>query len=112
MTPLRELVRILGELRYRSPSPKLCPVCGSPRIKQAFLGITPPTYVCESCGYMGSLTLEIHDEAERGCGLVGEPLSQGGGSGEGKELRREPPSPNGIDESFLRRLEERSKEAK
>ncbi|MBS7652673.1 MAG: hypothetical protein QXD04_00145 [Candidatus Bathyarchaeia archaeon] len=112
MTPLRELVRILGELRYRSPSPKLCPVCGSPRIKQALLGIIPPIYVCESCGYRGSLALEVHDEAEGERGLVGEALPRESGSGEMEELGKEPPPPHGYDESFLRRLEERSKEAK
>ncbi|QOJ79577.1 hypothetical protein IG193_03725 [Infirmifilum lucidum] len=42
------------------PAIRVCPVCGSVRIVQiGVLGLTPPLYVCENCGYRGALVLEV-----------------------------------------------------
>jgi hypothetical protein len=105
--PLRELMRVLGELRYRGPSPKLCPICGSPRIKQALIGIIPPIYVCDSCGYRGSLALEVQEEEGEGRGGGGGGSYEIGPGGDGGSK----PSPSlQAHESSLSRPERRSGE--
>ncbi len=46
--------------RGERPAIRLCPVCGSARIMQiGVLGLTPPLYICENCGYRGALVLEV-----------------------------------------------------
>jgi len=46
--------------RGREPTVKVCPVCGSTRIVEiGVVGLTPPLYVCENCGYRGALVLEV-----------------------------------------------------
>lgn len=38
----------------------VCPVCLSAEVKRVDLvGLMPPIYVCEKCGYRGSLLLEV-----------------------------------------------------
>lgn len=84
MVPSIELVRILGELGYRRP--KLCLICGSYEIKQAFLGIILQMCICENCGHGGLLVLEVQQETEKGeMGLI-----RGVDSREGDELRTNP----------------------
>ncbi len=41
---------------------KVCPVCGSPHIHYVAGMITGEKYVCEDCGYVGSLIIEMDVE--------------------------------------------------
>ena len=46
--------------RPKGSTAYVCPVCGSRRIKNiGIIGLTPIIYVCENCGYRGSLILEV-----------------------------------------------------
>jgi predicted RNA-binding Zn-ribbon protein involved in translation (DUF1610 family) len=53
-------------LKHSGPAPKVCPSCGSMRIKQrgTLSGwLLPPMYACEDCGYMGRLVLELEESS-------------------------------------------------
>jgi len=60
---LREVFR--GLKRRRSASIKLCPRCGSPKIRLSSsldIWLTPEQYVCERCGYKGPIVMEVEKE--------------------------------------------------
>lgn len=72
---LREAVgRALSSLRgtasraKRPPKSRriqICPVCGSVKVRlltPATIGFAPPVYLCESCGYRGTLLAEVDVE--------------------------------------------------
>jgi len=68
---LRDLREVLGGLRRRGRNLRLCPVCGSPKIRLSSrfdVWLTPEQYVCEDCGYRGPIVMEVE-----GQGLPGEP---------------------------------------
>ena len=57
----------LKSMKHSQPSPQACPVCGSLRIRQhgSLNGwLLPAVYVCEDCGYAGSLVLELEVDDE------------------------------------------------
>ncbi|MEM3789011.1 MAG: hypothetical protein QXN95_03995 [Candidatus Bathyarchaeia archaeon] len=52
-------------LKHRGPSKIYCPKCGSPRIHLSSsldYWLTPKKYVCEDCGYVGPIVMEIEKE--------------------------------------------------
>jgi predicted RNA-binding Zn-ribbon protein involved in translation (DUF1610 family) len=54
-------------LKHSGPAPKICPACGSMKLKQqgSLSGwLLPPVYACEECGYVGLVVLELEDEGE------------------------------------------------
>jgi len=67
---LREVLKGLKHKKLTKPTPKFCPKCGSPKIKLSsnldtyprMYGITPGQYFCESCGYKGSMAMELEEE--------------------------------------------------
>jgi len=59
---LREVVR---SLKHRQPAPKLCPRCGSPRLRLSSrfdIWLFPEQYVCDNCGYKGPIVMELEKE--------------------------------------------------
>jgi len=51
---------ILGKIKYRNPQPVFCPRCESSKIKQiTSFGILTGKYRCNSCGYEGTIVLEL-----------------------------------------------------
>jgi predicted RNA-binding Zn-ribbon protein involved in translation (DUF1610 family) len=60
---LKGIIEVLKKVKHRSPSPKICPKCGSYCIysTQNF-GIFPISYKCKDCGYEGTLIIEIDAE--------------------------------------------------
>ena len=67
---LREVLRGLKRRKLTKPTPKFCPRCGSSRIRLSssfdvyprMYGLTPGQYVCENCGYMGPIAMELEEE--------------------------------------------------
>ncbi|MCW3985680.1 MAG: hypothetical protein NWE91_04650 [Candidatus Bathyarchaeota archaeon] len=67
MSKLRTLREMLSSLKRRNPTRKHCPKCGNPYIHLSSkfdLWLLPEQYVCEKCGYKGSLTLEMEEEKQ------------------------------------------------
>ena len=70
---LENLCEILSGLKRGKLAPKLCPKCGSTKLRVSsgfdtyprMFGITPLKYVCESCGYRGPIAMEIEEEESR-----------------------------------------------
>ncbi len=57
----------MRKLKHSGPSPQACPTCGSMKIRQqgSLSGwLVPAMYVCEECGYVGRLVLELEEETE------------------------------------------------
>ncbi len=66
---LQNIRDIVKNLKHDHPKPKLCPRCGSPKLKLSSrfdIWLFPEQYVCEQCGYKGPITMELEeiDEAE------------------------------------------------
>ncbi|MEM2249304.1 MAG: hypothetical protein QXQ50_02940 [Candidatus Bathyarchaeia archaeon] len=62
---LQNMREVLKTLKHRSPSKIYCPKCGSPRIHLSSsldYWLTPKKYVCEDCGYVGPVVMEIEKE--------------------------------------------------
>jgi len=56
----------IRKLKRSGGAPRMCPRCGSMRIRiEGSLGgwLLPPMYSCEACGYSGRLVLEL-DESD------------------------------------------------
>jgi len=63
---LRKVFRRLNHPSIRSL--KLCPRCGSPKLRLSSrldVWLTPEQYVCEKCGYKGPIVLEIEELTEK-----------------------------------------------
>jgi len=66
----REVLRGLKREKRGKRTPKFCPKCGSSRISLSssfdvypkMYGLTPEKYVCENCGYMGPIVMELEEE--------------------------------------------------
>ncbi len=64
MSRLEILRELFGSLKRRKPTKKYCPKCGNPHIRLSSkfdLWLLPETYVCEACGYKGSIVLELEE---------------------------------------------------
>jgi len=66
---LQNIREILKNLKHDHPTPKLCPRCGSPKLKLSSrfdIWLFPEQYICDQCGYKGPITMELEkiDEAE------------------------------------------------
>ena len=67
---LREVLKALKHKKLSNPAPKFCPKCGNHKIKLSSSlntyprmdGIIPSQYICESCGYMGPIAMELEEE--------------------------------------------------
>jgi ssDNA-binding Zn-finger/Zn-ribbon topoisomerase 1 len=57
----------MKNLKHSGPAPKICPACGSMKVKQqgSLNGwLIPAVYVCEECGYAGGIVLELEEESD------------------------------------------------
>jgi ssDNA-binding Zn-finger/Zn-ribbon topoisomerase 1 len=64
---LKDLSEILRSMKRRKQTIKLCPKCGSPklRLSSSFdIWLTPEQYVCKNCGYKGPIIMEIEEKEE------------------------------------------------
>jgi predicted RNA-binding Zn-ribbon protein involved in translation (DUF1610 family) len=65
MKLLENIREVFGMLKHRRPSKIYCPRCGSPKIHLSSsldYWLTPKKYVCENCGYVGPIVMEIDKE--------------------------------------------------
>ena len=61
---LREVIR---RLRHGGSGVRVCPRCGSPRIRRmgGLSGwLLPTIYICPDCGYQGPIVLELEKEED------------------------------------------------
>jgi len=66
----KDLREVLGGLKRRKSALKLCPRCGSSKLRLSssfdtyprMYGLTPGQYVCGSCGYKGPIVMEVEEE--------------------------------------------------
>jgi len=68
MKPLENVREVLKTLKHRKPSQIYCPRCCSPNISLSSsldLWLTPKKYVCNNCGYTGSIIMELEKEEEK-----------------------------------------------
>jgi len=64
---LKNLRDVLKSMKRKSPTMKLCPRCGSPklRLSSSFdVWLTPEQYICENCGYKGPIVMELEEKKE------------------------------------------------
>jgi len=70
MDKLRRFQLLLRKMAWRSPasrSVRACPRCGSINIRfstRLDVWLTPRRYVCDDCGYVGPIVLEIEETEE------------------------------------------------
>jgi len=65
---LRNFREVVKNLRHGRPLPKLCPRCGSPRLRLSSrfdVWLFPEQYVCADCGYKGPIVMELEREETR-----------------------------------------------
>jgi predicted RNA-binding Zn-ribbon protein involved in translation (DUF1610 family) len=65
MNLLQNMREVLRTLKRREPSKKYCPRCGDPKIHLSSnldYWLTPRKYVCENCGYVGPIFMELEKE--------------------------------------------------
>jgi len=65
MKLLENIREVFKTLKRRKPSKIYCPRCGSPEIRLSSsldYWLTPKKYVCEKCGYVGSIVMELEEE--------------------------------------------------
>ena len=63
---LQNIREVLRGLNRRRAVKKLCPRCGSSKLRLSSrfdIWLTPEQYICESCGYKGPIVMEV-DEGE------------------------------------------------
>ncbi|MCK5631537.1 hypothetical protein KAH85_03175 [Candidatus Bathyarchaeota archaeon] len=68
---LQTLREILGNLKLRKPRRKLCPKCCDQSIhlsRKFDIWLLPEQYVCDSCGYTGSIALEVVEDGKMSVG--------------------------------------------
>jgi predicted RNA-binding Zn-ribbon protein involved in translation (DUF1610 family) len=56
---------VFKTLRRRRPTQIYCPRCGSPKIRFSSslnYWLTPRNYLCENCGYVGPIVMELEKE--------------------------------------------------
>jgi len=62
---LMDLLSVLRKTRRSGSFPFACPRCGSQKIHLSSrfdIWLTPEQYVCENCGYMGPIVLQLEKE--------------------------------------------------
>jgi uncharacterized Zn finger protein len=68
MKLLQNVREVLKSLKHSKPTKIYCPRCCSPKINPHsgldFWGLTPKKYVCENCGYVGPIIMELEKEEE------------------------------------------------
>lgn len=65
MKLLQDIKEVLKTLSYRRPTNIYCPRCGSQKIHLSSsldYWLTPKKYVCDNCGYVGPIIMELEKE--------------------------------------------------
>ena len=65
MKLLQNIREVFKTLKRRKPSKIYCPRCGGPNIHLSSgldYWLTPKKYVCENCGYVGLIVMELEKE--------------------------------------------------
>ncbi|MCW3993208.1 MAG: hypothetical protein NWE85_01390 [Candidatus Bathyarchaeota archaeon] len=65
MRLLQDIKEVLKTLTRRRPTNIYCPRCGSPKIHLSSsldYWLTPKKYVCDNCGYVGPIIMELEKE--------------------------------------------------
>ncbi len=65
MKRLQNIRDVFKTIKHRKPSAFYCPRCCSPKINLHSgldIWLTPRNYVCETCGYVGPVVLELEPE--------------------------------------------------
>lgn len=70
MKKIDDFCEVISNLRHRKASQTLtlCPRCGSPKItlsNSLDLFLTPRNYLCQECGYIGPILLELEKEQKQ-----------------------------------------------
>jgi len=64
---LKNLRDVFKSMKRRNQTLKLCPRCGSPKLRLSSrfdVWLTPEQYICENCGYKGPIVMEIEEKKE------------------------------------------------
>jgi predicted RNA-binding Zn-ribbon protein involved in translation (DUF1610 family) len=67
MKPLENFREVLKTLKHRKPSKIYCPKCASSGITLSSsldIWLTPKKYICNNCGYVGPIIMELEKEEE------------------------------------------------
>ncbi len=62
---IQNIREVLKGLKRRGAVQKLCPRCGSSKLRLSSrfdIWLTPEQYICESCGYKGPVVMEVDEE--------------------------------------------------
>jgi predicted RNA-binding Zn-ribbon protein involved in translation (DUF1610 family) len=65
MKLLQDIKEVLKTLSYRRPTKIYCPRCGSSKMHLSSsldYWLTPKKYVCDNCGYVGPIIMELEKE--------------------------------------------------
>jgi len=65
MKLLQDIKEVFKTLSYRRPTKIYCPRCGSQKIHLSSsldYWLTPKKYVCDNCGYIGPIIMELEKE--------------------------------------------------
>ncbi|MEM2937322.1 MAG: hypothetical protein QXJ63_02095 [Candidatus Bathyarchaeia archaeon] len=68
MKILQNMRGVIKTLKHRSPSKIYCPRCGSPKIRLSSsldYWLTPKKYLCENCGYLGPIVMELERDERK-----------------------------------------------
>jgi len=64
---LEDIRDVFKSMKRGKPVLKLCPRCGSPKLRLSSgfdVWLTPEQYICENCGYKGPIVMELEEEKE------------------------------------------------
>jgi predicted RNA-binding Zn-ribbon protein involved in translation (DUF1610 family) len=64
---LQNIREVFKALKYRIPTSIYCPRCGSSRLhlfSSLDYWLTPKKYICEDCGYLGPIVMELEKSIE------------------------------------------------
>ena len=59
---------VINTLKYKKPTAIFCPKCADPNLKlhsSLDLWLTPPQYICNKCGYLGPIFMELEKEENK-----------------------------------------------
>jgi hypothetical protein len=67
MKAVGNLRNVFKTLKHKKPTQIFCPKCASPKLSLSSsldYWLTPQKYVCNECGYRGTLFMELEKEEE------------------------------------------------
>lgn len=67
MKKLDSIREIFKNTKHRKPTMIFCPRCASPNIhltSSLAVWLTPKQYLCQECGYIGTIIMELEEEKE------------------------------------------------